>query len=517
MASDGIPELASKLVLAALSTAGSLTQSISPIRKGSNWGKQAKAAVGPLGKTYAVIIKIPLLIYKLSLALVIIATLIILITGGMILYQQTPLPLMSAVFGYAYWLPVLAFALIVIVYLNLLSLGLLHLAEWFDHLRFNPGWVNADWQLNHYKDFFAMNINVQECERLTQVIYADILPKKEAFQQLQAPQPQKVDRDELANYLLFKCFAESWIYQQKLGFDMVDKSQKYLAWAAETKEHPFKPEALRQAVSSGSSLYEKLTTLPEVLSSNGTPPPPGELPSSDQFATSIQHVLNRLVKDFDGEGSRLAIVLGFESPYWLLRRLDRFVLLSGPEAEAMRRLYLKLSIRMNVWPTLKSKAGPLLYPQNKGIAILFLNMECLTVADDTKQIDTTDEGVWKLVASAEDRIVASCYNELRAPGHKDAKSAFTQAVFKCDPQQLDLWQLSDYIDLWLFTHTRKCAKRKPQKEKAATAAASSVVTAALPATPATEEACPILTASGTCYCEEATKPWRLEGSSFVKE
>src|SRR5205085_9786130 len=181
---------------------------------------------------------------------------------------------------------------------------------------------------------------------------------------------------------LFKCFAESWIYQQRLGFDMVDKSQTYLAWAAETKEHPFKPEVLRKAVASGSSLYEKLKKLPEVLNSNGTPPtPPGELPSSDQFATSMQHVLNRLVHDFDGKGSRLATnFLGVESSYLLLKRLNRFALLNGPESEAMRRLYLKLSIRMNVWPTLKRKAGPLLYPQNKGIAILFLNIGCLTVS-----------------------------------------------------------------------------------------------------------------------------------------
>lgn len=524
MPNDPLAELSAKLVLAGLSTAGALTQLIGTLRKRANWSKQAKAEVGSPGKTYAVIITIPHLIYNSSLSLVVAWFFIVLFTGGLILSQQAPPPWMSAVFGYSYWLFVGSFVLIVVAYWNLLSSCLLHLTKWIDypgfltkwlgHLSFKPGWVNADWQLNHYKEFFAMNIDVNECGVLSEIIYNDIVAKREAFQPLQAPQPHNVDKDELANYLLFKCFTEKWVNQQRLGSEMVDKSQKYLAWAAETNKHPFKPASLRTIVSSGSSLYEQLKNLP---AANGGAQPVGELPVSDGFDTSMQHVVNDLVHGFDGEGSRLAVnALGVVSPYLLLRRLKRFEKMGGHEGDSIRRLFLKLSIRMNVWPKLTKKAGPLLYPQNEGIATLFLNLKCLKVPNDTKQINVTEEGFWKLVAAAEDEIVGACYDLLRAPGNKAAKAAFTEAVFGCDPEQLDRWKLSDYIDLWLFTHTRRCARRKPKQQNAA-AAATDTPTVAPAGKNKDEAVCPMLTSVGTCYCEGASKPWRLDGSSFVKE
>jgi len=513
-----IADIATKFVFASGSIVGSIAQLATTITNRNKSARKTEAQVEPLDGSYGIIIKLPIWLSYTLLILVIVICFATLITGALILGNKTPPSFMRQVFDRWYWFFVAFVAVFLIVHLNWLSLGLLHFTKFLDNLRYRPGWINANWQLTGYKEDFAMNINANRCQNLAAEIYQQIIDGKEVKQQYQAPDPVGLDTDEKANYLLFKCVVESGIYRSDrsdLGMTAVRDSQDYLAWAALTSEHPFQPQKLRDILRHNDSLYGMLKELPGRLDASATAQA-GSLPDYLPIEQATQQALKTLVQRFKGQGSRLARgpLSSSPSPEALLRNLGKFENLDGPRGDSMRRLYLKLSIRMNLWPTLRNRLGPFLYPQNNGIAILLLNAGCLVAPDELETVDLSDDNFWALVAEAEDQIVNYCYQWLTTTdaGGQAEKTAFSQTVFKCEPGAIDKFRFSDYVDLWLYGHTSGCRRRKGQKSKAAgQSSATESNPASVPSAGVAEQQCKMLSKRVGCYCEKESPSWYQSG------
>jgi len=169
---------------------------------------------------------------------------------------------------------------------------------------------------------------------------------------------------------------------------------------------------------------------------------------------------------------------------------------------------------MNLWPTLRNRLGPFLYPQNNGIAILLLNAGCLVAPDELETVDLSDDNFWALVAEAEDQIVNYCYQCLTTTdaGGQAEKTAFSQTVFKCEPGAIDKFRFSDYVDLWLYGHTSGCRRRKGQKSKAAgQSSATESNPASVPSAGVAEQQCKMLSKRVGCYCEKESPSWYQSG------
>lgn len=497
MNADNIAKLLSGLI----SLNGSLVQSGTTIKNRSRWSKQAKLQVGDLGWTYKLVITTPNLINRVLLGLILLASLIALAAGALLLKGLRPPYWMKSVFDNSILISVIYASIFLIpLHFNFVS----HFLLWIltkipKNFRFNPGWINADWQLNYYKEFFAMNTNNEQCERLANAIFRTIKTQSKIQLPQQAPEPEGLTKDEVANYLLFGCAIERRIHQLYPGDrTKLTESWQYLCWASMIPERPFNPENLKSLKSSDREFYQFLRELGSQDRSTYTQSE-GVLPNSQLISNTVENLLACLVKESQGRAKSLATGHLFHrrgSPSLLLRRLKRIKGFHLHEDESIRRLFLKLGVRMGVWPFID--LGPFLYPYNSGIAILLLNSNCLSTSADTDSIEV-DDNFRALANYGEHCVVECCYQMIKHSSSDAETQDFCKVVFKCAPDKIDKWRLSDYIDLWLFGHARHyCTKR----DKDSTGSSLG---------------CPLASVTGVpCFCDAAKSLWHIEGRSLKR-
>ncbi len=480
-----------------ISLLGTLFFAIPKMQREYKWSNQAKIQVGSPDWIYALIILFPIRLFAALIFLCFVVIIIGIIAIVLLIYNISPHPFLISILDNALWIVVATSILAILVYFNLLSRGLLLVTKFLDHLRFKAGWVNSNWQIHHYKEFFALNTDISHCERLANSIYRQIKSQGSELLFEQLIEPKNLTQDELANFLLFKCVIESCIHQlYTRDREILSKSQAYLAWAAETPAGPFQPSKIIAHTAADESFYKTLLELPNDKSLAGLQPQ-GSLPGDPTFYNTVQSVLKQLARKFKGKGSRLAIDLLHRrgSPIVLLSRLRKFDRFSQPGDEAMRRLFLKLSTRMRIWPNLDP--GPFLYPYNNGIATLLLNSGCIVSPVDLKFIEI-DEDFKNLVAGSESIIIEICYKMVHDSKDQGIVS-FCQQKLNCDPSQIELWGFQDFIDLWLYSHTRQfCSVRTNDK---------------------TGKSLGCVLAAGNeaaCFCDSDEVYWHLDGRTLKR-
>jgi hypothetical protein len=169
-----------------------------------------------------------------------------------------------------------------------------------------------------------------------------------------------------------------------------------------------------------------------------------------------------------------------------------------PISDSGARLYLKLAVRMQVWPDMKP--GPFLYPYSDGLALFLLNSHCIEALPTVTEIEK-DLHFRSLVAAAEHRIVANAYNFLSHTRGESSTIAFAQREFVSEPSQVGPWCFTDYSDLWLWQYTRDHCYRRDQQQAGA------------------DLGCALVTGGATsqCYCDSNDNRWRKQGNMLRRD
>jgi hypothetical protein len=479
-------EDALRLLFPLAALVGSLAQVLTQVRARFTWKRQAYAEVGDLGGWYRAIIVVPLYVVSVSLVGIFLASLLAVGVGACLATGfAVPAPL-TRLFTLSPLLLVAYAVLGALVFLDAIPEAILAISKVFNAIRFKVGWVNAKWQLRHHRPFFAMNLDSERTERLAHQIFADVRAKQPATLPYQAPSPEGLDRDALANYLLTGCAIESRLKQlPHQTRPRLDTTWAALAKVACEPSQPFSPNSIVRLAATARGVYASL---------RGNVPG-AELPESALIEDSVNLICRQLATRFNGQGSRLAggrLLWKNGAADLLLRRLARFD--RYRESESIRRLFLKLSVRMGVWPQMTP--GPFLYPLNLGIASLLLNSRALVAPAETKVIERSEE-FSAIVAEGEDHVVAVIQRMLLTTADEPTTRTLTDRVFGTAPRDTNRWALSDYIDLWMFGHTKDfCARRAGVTSGASLG-------------------CPLKVDTNACYCDLGPARWKPDEGKLV--
>jgi hypothetical protein len=419
------------------------------------------------------------------------ALLVLCIVGLLVIFEgvaESTLPLLSALLQYYLILPLAFGVLFVCAFFDLPTRAILFFS-WIRNanIQFNPGYINAQWQLDDPEEITAMNYEPNNCSILG-VAIMNLMITEDNPPAERAPVPDGVSESDMANYIFFGCVIEHWVHRLIKDRTRLNQMWRYLAWAANSAERPFAPAQLS---AHRADYFDFLRGINEHI-----PGGQGELPVRQEISEATNNGADWLATEWHSDASRLATsnIFNRPSPITLLESLER----TSPfnESDGLRRLYLKLSARMRVWP--QFDPGPFLYPFYSGIALLLLNSGCILVSEGTNRIEpNANEGFRSLVASAEDKVVKASLHHLRNNPNDVGMHDFSTRVFNCPPGDLDEWSFFDYVDLWLFTHTRRlCTVRT--KEQVPTP-------------------CLLKTDDQNCFCVTPAVEWRPDQNSLVRE
>lgn len=331
-----------------------------------------------------------------------------------------------------------------------------------------------------------MNYEAANCSILG-VAIMDLMKTEENPPAERAPIPTGLSNAETANYIFFACVIEHFVHRLIKDRTRLHEMWRYLAAAASSSEHPFAPT---QVAAHRTDYFDFLRGVRERIAGAQ-----GELPVRQEIKDAVDNSAAWLVSEWGGNASRLAVsnIFNQPTPPTLLENLEQV----SPfrENDGLRRLYLKLSARMRVWPQMDP--GQFLYPFYSGIALLLLDSGCILVSQDIDRIEPeANEGFRSLVASAEDKVVRASLNHLRNNPGDPGMQVFSTRVFNCAPGDVDKWGFLDYVDLWLFNHTRHVCTVKTREE--------------------TPTPCLLRASDETCFCITPQIEWRLEKNSLVR-
>jgi hypothetical protein len=403
--------------------------------------------IGDLGKLFSFILTIPCRVFFLLLFLIWGAALIALI-GGFLYLSLRISP--NGKF-YVDW-PIMFFnqsLLIMIVYIvlsilamtNIVSKALLWLLRGkYSNWRHDPGWINADWQLNYGSDFKPFNTDINACEAVANNVFRAITREEVEREQDRADYPHDLTNAELANYWLIGNTIEGEIHRlgkgRSINFsDMWDAVET----AATDDARPFKPEVLFKYKDQGIRLYSKIR---EFASVNA-----GALPDEPKISVRLKEVVEKLAENFLGDASKLPNSRWRKRPSIkiLWRRLEQFGL--SPSIAAQ---FTKLAKWSKLWP--KMEVGPFSYPYSQNIARLLLNLRCIRVAPSITVI-SVDNNFRRLVSWTEDKIVKAVdkyFRELNDP--KAGEFCISKLGIKLN--ELRLEDLIREIDYFLWSQAR---------------------------------------------------------------
>jgi hypothetical protein len=449
---------------------------------------RAEEQVGTLGKYYRSVRVYPITIMWWTLLLLCLLGLLVIFEGVAESMQFMTFAALSFLLQNYLILPLAFASVFICAYFDLPTRVLLFLHRMKNpNVQFDPGYINARWQLDDPSEIMAMNYEPTKCSILG-VAIMDLMETETTAPAERAPVPAGISDTERANYIFFGCVIEHWVHKLINDRTRLNEMWKYLAWAASSSEKPF---TTAQISAHSAGYFEFLRDIKTSVARAE-----GDLPVLQEIKEAVDAAAGWLVKEWSGDAGRLATSNIFKqpSPQTLLENLENASPFS--ESDGLRRLYLKLSARMRVWPQMDP--GPFLYPFYSGIALLLLNADCILVSEDIDDIQPhANEGFRSLVASAEDKVIRAARNHLLNHQDEPQMQAFSTRVFACAPKDVDEWSFFDYVDLWLFTHARRdCTVRTREKEL----------------TPCS------LKPEGlsNCFCVTPQVRWQLSGHSLVK-
>jgi hypothetical protein len=451
--------------------------------------KTAEEQVGSLGDYYYYVRSLPVIVMWWGLLMLCILGFVIVVGGFAEIVPINALQFLSTLFGYWVVIPVGVLFFSGCAIFDLPTRVLLFVSRALDgKTQFKPGYINATWQLVDPEESKAMNIGPNQCETLGVAILNQMLTETTAPVE-RAPVPSGVANEELANYLYFGCVIEHHVHVLINDKSKLKAMWLYMSWIASSTQRPFTPANVREH-SSGEGFFEFLQ---DAGKSEDPESPKGQLPDLPSIKSAVDEAARWLEAEWAGDASKLATsnIFGRPSAETLLDNLEQVDPFS--KSESIRRLYLKLSARMKVWPQMDP--GPFLYPFYDGIALLLLNAGCIVVSDEKKRIDP-DPGFRALVALAEDKVARSALTQFRNQHEAPAVEAFSTSAFNCAPDALDEWIFLDYIDLWMFTHSRQnCTAKTVENEPSP---------------------CTLKSTDATCFCITPKVEWWYDRPALVR-
>jgi hypothetical protein len=461
---------------------GAAATMVTKVNKQYEMATVAEAQVSSLGKYYSYARKTPLRVMWWALLTFSLVGLVMLLQG---VAESVPLPSLQLFPTLLrYWpIPAAATAVVVVCsYFELPSRVILFFGARSDKTQFDPGYINTRWQLDDPSKLQAMNYDASSCSIVGVAIW-ELMITETSRPGEQAPDAAGVPSQEKANYIFFACVIEHWVHRLITDKSKLNEMWKYMAAAASSAQRPFLPAN----VTAHKANYFQF--LKDIDHDNK-----GELPIRQEINDAVIFAADWLAAQYRGDASRLAIsTFNSESPRAVLSHLDDVEPFTGNDS--MKHLFLKLSTRMRVWSGMDP--GPFLYPFNSGIALLLLNSGCILVSQDKKSIELeANEGFRALFAAAEEKVVRAAFNHLKNNLDNPEMRAFTANVFGCAPEEINEWIFFDYVDLWLFTHTRHQCRVRTQQQ---------------PATP-----CLLKPGDANCFCVRPTVEWRPGKNSIFR-
>lgn len=474
----------SKAVLAVISTIAGIGTLASRLKKQRAVIRGTPMRVGDLGVFYQRAIKWPTDVYLYALSIFTAFSCYVAFQGGWEAAVGTSILGLPSLLNYVVLLLFVNAVLTVFVYSSAPSKFVLFLTRKFsDQAAFDPGYINANRQAEEWEDAWVMNQDLRNCERLAislvTVITQDTKPPRDM-----AATPAGLSQTEIANYILFGCVIEA--YTNRIPGTDVKKMWDYLAAVSSLPAHPFAPEYIIAHSATGAFL-EALLTLGKGKPIEGDlPSPPLMGPAVDQLVTSLIAIKGK------ADDLAYSVYSKRPSPKTLFEGLAMLQPFSNPELKHMKAQVLKLGIRMGVWPDMMP--GPFVYAFNFGISLLLLNSGCILVS--TKEIGV-DEDFEHLVAKVEETVISLAFQHVRGRSTEEATSKWIETVFKTTAAGLEEWRFKDWLDTWLFSHTRaKCMKLTIQES----------------ASP-----CELKTDTNQCFCIGTKGMWKFVRGVLTRE
>lgn len=402
--------------------------------------------VGKLGKVFRYVLTWPYRLFFLLLCLIWIAALIALY-GGLLhvfldispngrFYIDWPITL----FNNSLMILISFLALVFVVLTDVVTKGLRWLlrgktSSW----RHDPGWINAAWHLNYGADYKPFNTDINACETVANHVFRAIAIEQVDYGRDRADYPRGLSESEIANYWLIGNTIEDEIH--RLGMGRVNFAEVWDAvkTVAAHTDRPFKPEALTKSRVQNRELYFKIR---ELASDQAQ-----ALPDEPKIYARVDTVINKLVKDFQGDAHKLPNSRWKKRPSVkvLWSRLEQFGLSNGIAAQ-----FIKLSKWSKLWP--KMEIGPFPYPFAPHIAKLFVNLRCIRVAPNSTTI-SVDDNFRRLVAWTEDKIVNAVEKYFRTMRDPRVRT-FCESNLGCQLEELRREDLIREVDYFLWNQAR---------------------------------------------------------------
>jgi hypothetical protein len=515
------------MTLLGVSAVAGFAQLLTAVAAELRWNGRMKSEVGSPGAPYAAIIVWPLSISIFVIVTLAVGSLAALLAGALLVIGTTRWYTMW-VLNHSLWIVVVYALVAPLVQFNAVPRVLLWAwKQWkYSYSHLQPGWINAKWQLEHYDTFLAMNINEQGVERLASAVFSYIVREKKPFPEGPARGPENLTPDELANYLLVACAVEKCIHELNAGQRQVGNAAwEFLRWARSQPSRPFGACQISDDIGSGQSFYSQLRNLAQ-------PPanPVGTLPDSIYIDGVVEKVRSRLSGKFEGHGSRMLrrhfLGSGFRRRR-LIRELREF---AGYEDGSEEGVFLKLAVDHRLWEV--SDSEPFVFPYNEGVALLFLNSGCVVASFDTNTVPQTKE-TRDLMKEAEDRLVRRVHALLKRFKSYAPALEFSSAVFKKGPAEVTRWELTDYLDWWLWDHARKQCRSRNQSKSPSSSIAEKIRSLAYNLyenrgrqdgfaeddwRQAEAEVCRLsISEGGPCCCDASKSPWHAEETQLRRD
>lgn len=468
-----------KLIGAIIAFCTSFLQLISMHYSRYRWKQKADSQVGNLGATYFCIITAPSLLSIIVVVGLMLWFLWFLVAlGG----QLTQLPSWQQVPQILRW----SIDNIVVAFI---IYGIYVLQNQYNALPESVRWIipmiRRDWS-------YSINIDKVRCKQLADQVFQHI--RRE-----QSPNPGEhrdlqditLTESEKANFILFLAAIErQTVHLYPRNRSILPQMWDAILTLAQSSEHPLSPATLKTYVQEGKILYTELRTRSE--------PDESPLPESAIISDTIQKVMERLVKSYDGDALKLAkvkavvpivkqpIVFGKPTIPGLDLGLQTFEIFQGDEAEQYRTVYLKVASRNNIEPI----PSYFPYPYSTNVARLLLNSGCLPAAAKVDVIEA-DVHFRRLVAVAEDNVIRQVHEMIRESATDQATRTLCKTVFNSDPLSLEYMRIAHYLDVWLWHHSNTFCAKIDRDHSGQTVGCN-------------------LLQHGRCLCDDTASPWILD-------
>ncbi len=452
--------------------------------------KTVHAQVGSLGWPYIILVSLPAHLLWWGLLLVSLTSAYIMVQGLVLLAGRPLLFGLPSGLGLAYPLVGVAILLALFAYLEIWTrVGVLFLRR-FGKLRFHPGCINASWQVEETEGIKAMNVSPTNCEALGIAILDCVSAQKDPPGEMAPALPPGTDTSVIANYVFFGCVIEHYVHQLFREPGRLNAMWRYLAWAANLPEQPLGPVCV---IAHETIQRDGYFAVLQALSDSHSNKSWGELPVAPKIADAVNQAAGWLASKYAGNARELSksVLRRSSSPNVVwdnLASVEPF-----RSSTDLRSLFLKLAMRMQVWPDMEP--GAFLFPYYSGLPVLFLNAGCLVVAQGVQRIDPDD--AWRaLVASTEEKIIEAAYRQFQMNSSDRRIVDLSRRFFDSDPAAVDKWSFTDFLDLWLFDHTRNFCKVESAKEAPVS--------------------CSLRRGINECFCVAQPRPWYRDRESFVR-